>query len=698
MFESGEDLKAYIQELKNTGQLSQREFDKVMGRLFEQGLFFRGQLKAIYVDTIKGMMPDEAAFDAYQQTVLNILTGVYNAAESQISQLTSEGVNRTADVFQINADAYRDALTEIEALDVSPEVRQQTITFLGETMNDEAILYDLIYNKEIDVTLLAKMSIDLNMTEIDEMFKKFRTLLQNAARTGDQGVIDGLMDRFGIEGILGNLFDNTASGVRSGFTKLNSMLRELVSSGRMTLEQASQFVIELSNSIKTLSTDQVASLLKDQMELSKKLFTLPEQISKGDFTNFAELVEIYGIEGTRAIFSGNTKVLTQFFDAQNKKVTDQIKESIALIEKTTESRKIFGTLTPEQIKANERQLEALGLMLQYYETLATAEQLRNYRLGEAKDILKEMNDLLSLQEKLLNLGINAPFLQTIEEMVNSYYTSGIGFLTTQLTADLDMLESLQDDNGFFDPDKDTYGMVEASIEKAMETFTQLIDAVTAAYNTQKKAVEERYKAEITAIKDSHSDRWSQIDFTNKLAEAEEKIVEARRALMGFAISGVSRGTLEQAQKDLKKLQEERQKIIEQQMIDEATEELDRQMQDELIEVQRSLTTVLGDLILEMEGLSDVFTLTTDPNYIPGVTPVLPGLTGLGTDPAQTAVDNLTDSNNGLIAVNTTLIDAILALTNRLRNDKTTNTGGGGGGRVEELMVADNTPFAGIGRI
>jgi TP901 family phage tail tape measure protein len=695
MFESGEDLKAYIQELKNTGQLSQQEFDKVMGRLFEQGLFFRGQLKAIYVDTIKGMMPDEAAFDAYQKTVLNILTGVYNAAESQISQLTSEGVNRTADVFQINADAYRDALTEIEALDVTPEVRQQTITFLGETMNDEAILYDLIYNKEIDVALLAKMSIDLDMTEIDEMFKKFRTLLQNVARTGDQGIIDGLMDRFGVEGILGNLFDNTASGVTSGFTKINSMLGAFVTSGRMTLEQASQFVVELSNSIKTLSTDQVASLLKDQMELSKKLFTLPEQISKGDFTSFAELVEVYGIEGTRAIFSGNTEVLTQFFDAQNKKVTDQIKESIALIEETSKSKALFGTLTPEQKKFYDQQIEAHELMLEYYETLATAEQLRNYRLGKAKDILKEMNDLLSLQEKLLNIGINAPFLQTIEEMVNSYYTSGIGFLTTQLEADLDMLETFQDENGFFNPDSDTYGLAQASIEKAMETFAQLIDAVTAAYNTQKKAVEERYKAEIGAIKDSHSDRWSQIDFTNKLAEAEEKIVEARRALMGFAISGVSRGTLEQAQKDLKKLQEERQKIIEQQMIDEATEELDRQMQDELIEVQRSLTTVLGDLILEMEGLSDVFTLTTDPGFIPGTAPVLPFFTGIGTDPAQTAMGNLTDSNIELIGVNTDLKDAILDFKDALIPKLTAS---GGGGRSEQLTIADNTPFAGIGRM
>jgi TP901 family phage tail tape measure protein len=697
-FQTKEEFEDYVQVLQNGGKLTNDELLKLNDYINNFGTRFDFLFVKLGFDPIKALLPNEGAIDEYQQTILNILEDVYTNAESQISELTSEGINKTADIFQISADAYRDARTEIEGLDVAPEVREQTIKFLGETMSDEAILYDLIYNKEIAVAVIAKMSVDLDMTAIQEVYKKFEEVFAKIAKDPSANGIKEIMQSANVDAILGNLFANTETGVRSGFAQLNSMLRTLTSTGRMTLEEANRFVIELSNNIQALSTDQVASLLKDQMELSKKLFTLPEQIAKGDFTNFAELVEIYGIEGTRAIFSGNTKVLTQFFDAQNKKVTDQIKESIALIEETTKSRKIFGTLTPEQIKANERQLEALGLMLQYYETLATAEQLRNYRLAEAKDILKEMNDLLSLQEKLLNLGINAPFLQTIEEMVNSYYTSGIGFLTTQLTADLKMLESLEDDNGFFDPDKDTYGMVEASIEKAMETFTQLIDAVTAAYNTQKKAVEERYKAEITAIKDSHSDRWSQIDFTNKLAEAEEKIVEARRALMGFAISGVSRGTLEQAQKDLKKLQEERQKIIEQQMIDEATEQLDRQMQDELIEVQRSLTSVLGDLILEMQGLSDVFTLTTDPNYIPGVTPVLPGLTGLGTDPAQTAVDNLTDSNNGLIAVNTTLIDAILALTHRLGNDKTTNTGHGGGAFRGEIKEFDITAAVGIVRM
>ena len=693
-FTTKEEFAKYAEELRNQGKITQDEFNHLTKYYINDGLLtgFGKKFLMVGFSSFTAMLPDQAAFDAYQQTILNILTGVYNTAESQISRLTSTGVNKTADVFQINADAYEKALLEINALDVTDEVREQTIKFLGATMPDEAILHDLINKKQISATVIAKMSVDLDMTEIDKMFKSFEKLLQNAARTGDAGVIAGLMERFDVQGILGNVFSNTATGIRAGFAQVNSMILQFRSQGRMTAEAASQFITNLSNSIKVLSTGEVAGLLKDQMDLSKKLFTLPEQISKGDFTNFAELVEIYGIEGTRAIFSGNTQVLTQFFDAQNKKVTDQIKESIALIEETSNAKAILGTLTPDQKKLYDQQIEAYELMLNYYEKLATAEQLRNYRLAKAKDILKEMNDLLSLQEKLLNLGISSPFLQILDQMADTSYLDAIGFFTQQVATDLLKLEEYKDASGFFDPDKDTYGMAEDSVRKAIESFGQLIDAVTAAYNRQKKAVEERYKTEISAIKDSHSERWSQIDFTNKLAEAEEKILEARRTLMGFAISGVSRGTLEQAQKDLKKLQEERQKIIEQEMIDEATEQLDRQMQQELIQVQRSLTAVLDDLILEMEDLGKIFNLTENPGFVPNADN-LPTI--LFAPAAQQSLDQVTDSNNRLIGSNDRLRQSVDKLAKQMGYIEPAEIGGG---RSEQLMESDNTAFAGIGRM
>jgi hypothetical protein len=162
--------------------------------------------------------------------------------------------------------------------------------------------------------------------------------------------------------------------------------------------------------------------------------------------------------------------------------------------------------------------------------------------------------------------------------------------------------------------------------------------------------------------------------------------------MGFAISGVSRGTLEQAQKDLKKLQEERQKIIEQEMIDEATEELDRQMQQELIQVQRSLTAVLDDLILEMEDLGKIFNLTENPGFVPNADN-LPTI--LFAPAAQQSLDQVTDSNNRLIGSNDRLRQSVDKLAKQMGYIEPAEIGGG---RSEQLMESDNTAFAGIGRM
>lgn len=686
MFESGEDLKAYIQELKNTGQLSQREFDKVMDRLFEQGLFFRGQLKTIYVDTIKGMMPDEAAFEAYQQTILNILTGVYNTVESEINKLTSNGLDKTADIFTISADAYEKALLEINALDVTDEVKKQTIKVLGETMQDEAILYDLIYKKEIPVTVLAKMSVDLNMSEIEKAYKTFEKFFMNAARTGDlqtiqkimSGTFSSLFNVTGEQGLFSKLFSNNAAGINAGFDQLDAMLTTLKNQGRVSAEQADQLILEISNSIKTLSSEAVATLLKDQMDLSKKLFTIPEQISKGDFKNFTELIEKYGVEATKAIFSGGTDTLRQFFDAQNAEAIAQINESIALIERTAQS--LGRDPTPIELQ----QIEALRLMRSFYEDLATEEQLRNFRLNEAKNILKDMNSLLSLQEKLVNLGIGGRLLDTIGTLVDNYYTEGLGFLVKQTEEDLKALDKYKNPDGSFNPMADDYNKAENAVKKAFESFEQLIDGVTAAYNRQKKEIESRYKTEIDAIQKGNSERWSQIDFTNKLVEAEEKVVEGRRKLMGLALSGVSRGTFEQAQKDLKKLQEERQRIVEERAVEESKRKMEIDLEMELIKVQKELTGVLDTLIGTMDGLRNVITQNTDaiqPDVIIPEFKFDPGAT-------QT-MDNLTFSNNELLRVQNKLVKATIDLAKAMGHveDEPPSTTGGGGGFSGENLTA-----------
>jgi hypothetical protein len=351
-----------------------------------------------------------------------------------------------------------------------------------------------------------------------------------------------------------------------------------------------------------------------------------------------------------------------FFDTQNAAAIVKIQESISKIRSTATA---LGRNLSDQ---ENMRIDAYLLMIDYYNKLATEEQLRNFRLSTARDLLKQMNDTLSIQQKLLDLGLSGGIFDIFTEMVDNYKTEGLGFLIQQVEVDLDALDELLGDDGFFDPDN--LDMSETAIRNSMSSLTELIDSVSASYATQKKIVEDRYKSEIEAIKKSHSDRWSTIDYTNKLGEAEDKILEARRKLMGLAISGVSRGTLEQSQKELKKLQEERQKIIEQQMVEEATKQMETDMDRELIATQQQLTAVLNTLIVEMNTLRNAF-LRIEEGSPPTITPTTTTTTTTGgsgatgaianqigfDDITRESIDKVTISNNKLHDKNITLVDS-----------------------------------------
>jgi hypothetical protein len=318
-----------------------------------------------------------------------------------------------------------------------------------------------------------------------------------------------------------------------------------------------------------------------------------------------------------------------------------------------------------------------------------------------------MNNILSLQQNLADLGFSGGIFDIFTDMAQQYETAGLGFLTKQVEADFAALGQFLNDDGLFEADE--LGLSQAAVENAMSTLTQLVDAVTAAYNRQKKAIEERYRAEIDAIKNSHSERWAMIDYTDKLAEAEDRILQSRRKLMGLAISGVSSSTLEQAEKDLKKLQQERQRIIEEQMISKAEKELEARMNEELIEAQRELGEILeglGESLSEYQDiLQDIFR-----EYIgPGETPI----TGGGGADSPNIIDRTvlmdvnatmltnTETIVDLIASNSGLTSAIIDLTNTLTDTPTIgggSGGGSGGGGSVTFAVLQSNVFDGIPRI
>ena len=643
-FASEEAAQAYIEELRDSGEI--------------------GEILAGYMlDSIKqGTVEiiDEDAYKDFIENTLGLAKNIFEGLDSDIDRIvrgTEEGVNRTSQIFDARADAYADAVAYFERTIDDPELLEQAITFLGQTMPDEAILNDLINNKKIGANVIATMSVDLSIKGIQNLFntleEEFSKKIEDLeGLTGSE--LQDFRNSLGLAFL--DLFSNNASALDDGFATLRNGLEE---TGQYTEDEIKRIILNVSNMIKTLSTKEVATMLKDQMDLAKKIFDLPNQIAKGDFSQFAELVEEYGLDATKAILSGDAAQLEKFFDAQNQKAIAQIDESIEKIHATAKA--LGRTLTDTE----KQQIAALDLMRTYYSDIATEEQLRNFRLNEAKNTLKQMNDILALQQKLIDLGLGGPIIDIFSNMADNFYGDTIGLLTTQLTDDLAGLDEFMKD-GFFDPDE--FGAGQAQVEKTLETFTQLIDSVTAAYTRQKKEIQERYNAEINGIKDSHSERWSMIDYTDKLRDAEEKIIEARRKLSGLAISGVSRGTLEQTQNDLKKLQQERQKIIEQQMVDEAEKELQQQMDEELIEVQTELTSVLTDLITSMEGYRNAFLEILKPENRTPIT----GNNFVFDPPMLEQMGFVADATGELVVVNRDLTKGIIDLTRAIRGQPPEN--------------------------
>jgi hypothetical protein len=577
-FATKEAAEEYLNMLYEAGEITKDDFDKKLAAVRESNR-----------DVV-----DTAAYEAFINGLMSTMTQTFTDLENTIQNITNtmtEGPERTAAIFEASANAYAEAEQHLRDTITDPEVLQQSIDFLGETMFDEAILNDLINEKQIDAVVIARMSFDLSMEQITNLFDSITDMLPEDL---GEAVIQGLRDD--LEGVFSLLFAGDGSLFGQGFDLLKESLR---ATGEYTEEEIDGIIMTVSRAIRTLTTQEVAGLLKDQMDLAKDIFDLPAQIAKGDFSKFAALVETYGLDATQGVLNGNEDALAAFFNTQNTQAIGQIDESIL---KITETAKALGR---ELTDAEKNEIAALELMKGYYTEIATQQQLRNYRLAEAKELIKEMNDLLSIQAQLLELGVDAgPLFDILGEIAEAKEEASIQSLLGQVDRDLGDLEKYRDANGFFKPDN--AGMGEAAIEEALESIGLLVNAVTASYNRQKKVVEDRYKGEIDAIKDGHNERGSMIDYTNKLGEAEEKIADARRKLMGLAISGVSRGTLEQAQKDLKKLQEERQKIIEEQMIDKAQKELEQQMNDELMEIQQEMTEELRSLNEQIEALRNVF--------------------------------------------------------------------------------------------
>jgi hypothetical protein len=327
-----------------------------------------------------------------------------------------------------------------------------------------------------------------------------------------------------------------AENITAGFTSF----RENLAAMGYTPEQIKEAVNELAGVIKTLSIEQVGALMKSQSDLTKNAMGLSEQIAKGDFSNFGEIVTEYGLEAATDILNGSEAGIRAVMEKNARETRAEIAASIALIYQR-EGVTDFANLSD----AAKEQVTSLELMSSYYEDIVGFETLREFRMKQVTGYMKEMNDLMKLQQSLLDLGAaeDSPFVNTLNEMVDSLDRLARIKIDKQLEADLANLEqfgTFVDGVFVINPDINITQANQA-IDAAMSTLTTYVQMQTEAFNKQKKAIDDAAKSEIDAAKTSFNERWAALEYTNKLVEAEEKIFEVRRRVAALSISGASAG-------------------------------------------------------------------------------------------------------------------------------------------------------------
>jgi TP901 family phage tail tape measure protein len=513
--------------------------------------------------------------------------------------------------------AYRNAITAVKADTTLSDMEERVmLSFITDSMQDENIL-DFLEKGGITIETIVKV-IERGTTLtgiadlIDQTTEKINKITFDGAFKGIESGVGPVFEQVAIsatEAALRVLKFNdaiTQAFGRDDYAEAYKKINEIFGQGSA---EAAESINLLSNSLRLLNATTAATNLSDQGKLVQDLLKLPEQIAKGDFSKYGELVTEFGFDAVNAVLENGTAGLGAFFTKQKTDFTNSVNQAIANIRATRTA--IGGDLSLSEVE----QIAQLELMLIYYEQIAGVEQLRAAVLKEVKDTVKETNDLYSLQDKLLKSGMakDNPFIQMLDKAIDASENSSLTALQDQVEKDVLALGKLGNfvDGVFIKLADSSQIAVDSGLENMLESATQLLEMQTAAYEREKKAVEERYKVEIDAIKSSNDEKWKAIEYSDRLIDMEEQVANSRRMLLGLSLSGASSGTLQEAQKDLQKIQKERQKIIEQQMVEEAQKQLEKARDDKIQELGAEQITAMSGLTRAIEYLTQTIQQRTN---------------------------------------------------------------------------------------
>lgn len=580
--------------------------------------------QALLAGIYEGEGFDEEGLKQFSEQLVQIYANGAQQLQDRISAINRDAnlsnAEKSKQILLATVEEYNKKIEEArKQFADKPAELTAAIALIAQSDEDAAIL-DGLFKKEINIDLIYNLkAAGLDLEAVQDFIGSMLDDLGNRASLSwmptsmfegyKENLETAITEATSMEG-------DQAANITAGFTNFRETLKNL----GYTPEEIQEAVNELAKVVQTLSVEQVGAMITAQGKLTKDAMDLSAQIAKGDFSKFGEIVGEYGIEAAMNILNGSEAGIREVMDQNREETMSQINASIAEIYAAE------GVTSFEELSAaGQEQVASLELMIEYYDDIVGYEMLREFRMKQVTNYMKEMNDLLKLQDSLLNLGMaeDNPFINTLNGIIDSASRLAEAKIDKQLEDDLANLEEFGtfDGEGNFivNPDIDTTQANQA-IDSAMSTLTTYVQMQTDAFNRQKKAIEEAAKAEIDAAKDAFNERWKAIEYTDKLREAEEKIFEVRRRVAALAISGVGRGEMAQAQDDLRKLEQERRKMVEQQALDETQKELEAQRDEAIATAQQAMTVAieeytaqLAEVLPELVGTLEELILALDDN-------------------------------------------------------------------------------------
>ena len=83
--------------------------------------------------------------------------------------------------------------------------------------------------------------------------------------------------------------------------------------------------------------------------------------------------------------------------------------------------------------------------------------------------------------------------------------------------------------------EDTYSRLMETSDMYVDYIKEQTKAVEDEYKQQTTDVKDSYKDQIAAIKDVFTEKWKNLDYTDKLAEKDQKLLDIRRKIAGLSL-------------------------------------------------------------------------------------------------------------------------------------------------------------------